>query len=76
MNSKAVRKIQVSGLLALMLFLVATLSATQNNGGAAPATNEASQAATSIPYENLKWQSIVPALGKDSPEITINSRRS
>ena len=70
MNRNAVRQIQVSGLVTLALFLVATLSATQNDGGAAPATNDASQA-TSVPYENLKWQSIVPALGKDSPEITI-----
>jgi quercetin dioxygenase-like cupin family protein len=68
MNSKAVRKTQVSGLVILMLFLVATLSANQNNGGASP--NDASQA-TSIPYESLKWQAIVPALGKDSPEMAI-----
>ena len=63
---KAVRRTQVTGFITLTVFLVATLSASQNSGGAT--LTDASQ---SVPYESLKWQAIVPALGKDSPEIAI-----
>jgi quercetin dioxygenase-like cupin family protein len=70
MNMNAGRKIHIGGFVALTLFLVAASSATQNNGGASPAASDASQA-TSVPYDSLKWQAIVPELGKDSPEIAI-----
>ena len=61
------RRIQTCGLL---LLLVAVLGAAQNNNGDTPATSGASQA-MSARYEDLMWQTMVPELGNDSPQISI-----
>ncbi|GAC1671949.1 MAG: hypothetical protein NVS9B4_27160 [Candidatus Acidiferrum sp.] len=57
-------------LATLLVSIVAALRAAQSNTANIPATADASQA-MSVRYEDLKWQAIVPALGKDSPEISI-----
>jgi len=52
-----------------VLLLVAVLGAAQNNSDGPPATGNASQA-MSARYEDLKWQTMVPELGTDSPQIS------
>src|SRR5438477_268753 len=69
MNPSTRRRIKASGLTSLLL-LVAVLVAAQNNSGSTPATSGASQA-MSARYEDLIWQSMVPDLGNDSPQISI-----
>jgi mannose-6-phosphate isomerase-like protein (cupin superfamily) len=66
MNINRRRRIQTCGLL----LLVAVLSTAQNNSGGAPATSSASEA-MSARYEDLMWQTMVPELGDDSPQISI-----
>jgi quercetin dioxygenase-like cupin family protein len=63
------RRIKACG-VASLLFLVAVLGAAQSNSGGAPATGDASQA-MSARYEDLTWQTMVPELAKDSPQISI-----
>jgi mannose-6-phosphate isomerase-like protein (cupin superfamily) len=56
------RRIQTCGLL---LLLVAALGAAQNN------SDTAASRAMSARYEDLMWQTMVPELGDDSPQISI-----
>lgn len=53
-----------------LLLLVAALGAAQSPKGNVPASGGVSQA-MSARYEDLNWQTIVPELGKDSPQISI-----
>jgi len=63
------RRIKTWRVASLLLF-VAVLCAGQSNSGDAPTTGGASQA-MSTRYEDLKWQTMVPELGNDSPQISI-----
>jgi quercetin dioxygenase-like cupin family protein len=63
------QRIKACGVASLPL-LVAVLGAAQCNSGGAPATGSASQA-MSARYQDLKWQTMVPELGIDSPQISI-----
>jgi quercetin dioxygenase-like cupin family protein len=63
------RRIKTWGVSNLLLF-VAVLCAGQSNSGGAPTNSGASQA-MSTRYEDLKWQTMVPELGNDSPQISI-----
>jgi len=63
------RRIKTWGVSNLLL-LVAVLCAGQSNSGGAPTNSGASQA-MSTRYEDLKWQTMVPELGNDSPQISI-----
>jgi quercetin dioxygenase-like cupin family protein len=56
--------------VASLLLSVAVLGGAQINSGGTPATGNASQA-MSARYEDLKWQTMVPELGNDSPQISI-----
>lgn len=56
--------------VATLLVLVAVLGAAQGNSGGAAATNSASEA-TSVRFEDVKWETMVPELGKDSPQFSI-----
>src|SRR2546428_12084158 len=69
MNMRTQRRIKACGLASLLL-LVAVLGPAQRNSGGNPATGGASQA-MSAPYEDLRWQTMVPELGNDSPQISI-----
>jgi quercetin dioxygenase-like cupin family protein len=66
MSIKMRRGLQACGLL----LVVAVLGTAQNNSGGAPATSSVSQA-MSARYEDLMWQTMVPELGDDSPQISI-----
>ncbi|HXM95009.1 MAG TPA: DUF4437 domain-containing protein [Candidatus Dormibacteraeota bacterium] len=68
MNTNTRQGIKVCGVVILFL-LVAVLRAAQNNTGGTPPTGGAQ--AMSAPYEDLKWQTIVPELGTASPQISI-----
>ena len=69
MNMRTRRRIKTWGVSNLLLF-AAALGAAQSNSGGTPATSGASQA-MSARYEDLKWQTMVPELGNDSPQISI-----
>ncbi len=56
--------------IASLLLLAAVVGTAQNNSRGTPRFGDASQA-MSAPYEDLKWNAIVPELGNDSPEISI-----
>jgi len=56
--------------VASLVLLVALLGAAQSYSGGTPATGGASQAMSSR-YEDLRWQTMVPELGNDSPQISI-----
>lgn len=71
------RRTRARSLASLLLFVtmfvavfVTVLGAAQNRGAGKPASGGASHA-MSARYEDLQWQSIVPELGKDSPQIAI-----
>jgi mannose-6-phosphate isomerase-like protein (cupin superfamily) len=51
--------------------LVAVLSAARSNGGVTPAAAGGSPQAMSARFEDAKWQTMVPELGNDSPQISI-----
>jgi quercetin dioxygenase-like cupin family protein len=68
-NIRKQRRIKACGLASLLL-LIAVLGAAQTNSGGTPATSGASQA-MSARYEDLMWQTMVPELGNDSPQISI-----
>jgi quercetin dioxygenase-like cupin family protein len=63
------RRIKACG-LASLLWLIAALGAAQTDSGGTPATSGASQA-MSARYEDLIWQTMVPELGNNSPQISI-----
>ncbi len=69
MNMSTRRRIEACGVASLLLW-VAGLGAAQGNSSGTPATGGASQA-MSARYEDLKWQTMVPELGNDSPQISI-----
>lgn len=69
MNIRKQRRIKALGLASLLL-LIAVLGAAQTNSGGTPATSGASQA-MSARYEDLMWQTMVPEMGNDSPQISI-----
>ncbi len=64
------RGMQVCSMVTVALLFVAVLSATQTNSSVTSPASDGSQA-LSAPYDSLKWQAMVPELGKDSPEISI-----
>jgi mannose-6-phosphate isomerase-like protein (cupin superfamily) len=66
MSIKVRKRIQTCGLL----LLVAVLGVARNDSGGTTATSDASQA-MSARYEDLIWQTMVPELGDDSPQISI-----
>lgn len=68
MNTNSRRGIKACG-VAILLLLVAVLGAAQSNSGGTPSTGDPQ--AMSASYEDLKWQTIVPELGTDSPQISI-----
>jgi quercetin dioxygenase-like cupin family protein len=70
MNPSARRRIKARGLASLLLLIAAVLCAAQTDSGGTPATSGASQA-MGARYEDLIWQSMVPELGNDSPQISI-----
>ena len=53
-----------------VLSIVSLLCAAQTNSGGTPASGDSSPA-MSARYEDLKWQTMVPELGTDSPQISI-----
>ena len=55
---------------ATLLLLVPLLNAQTKSRDSAPATVGASQP-MSVRFENVKWQTMLPELGKDSPQISI-----
>ncbi len=61
--------IKVCGVASLLL-LVVMLGAAQNTSSGTPAVSGVSQA-MSARYEDLKWQTMVPELGSDSPQISV-----
>ena len=64
------RKI-LSGMMAIWgLCFTLALQAKQSGINAAPTAVDASQA-MNVPFDDLKWQAIVPEMGKDSPEISV-----
>ena len=65
MNVTPQRRIKVCGFASLLLLLVVMLGAAQN-----PATDGSSHA-MSARYEDLKWQTMVPELRNDSPQISV-----
>jgi quercetin dioxygenase-like cupin family protein len=69
MNMSTWQRIKAYG-VASLLFSFAVLGTAQNHSGGTPATGSASQA-MSARYEDLKWQTMVPELGNDSPQISI-----
>jgi mannose-6-phosphate isomerase-like protein (cupin superfamily) len=69
MNGHTRQRIEMGGVATLMLF-AAALGASQSHSDGTPAAGGASQA-MSARYEDLKWQTMVPELGNDSPQISI-----
>jgi mannose-6-phosphate isomerase-like protein (cupin superfamily) len=55
--------------VASLLGLVGMIGAAQNNSGGTPAAG--SSQAMSARFEDLKWQTMFPELGNDSPQISI-----
>jgi quercetin dioxygenase-like cupin family protein len=53
-----------------LLLLVAVVGLAQSNSAGTRATGSGSQA-MSVRYEDLRWQTMVPELGSDSPQISI-----
>ena len=69
MNMSARRRIQAC-VAATLLLLVGVLGAAQSNSGSTPTAGGTAQG-MSARYKDLKWQTMVPELGKDSPQISI-----
>ncbi len=63
------RRIKVFGIASLLLLVAAHAAAHRSIDGA-PAASAASQA-MSARYEDVKWQTMAPDLGNDSPQISI-----
>jgi mannose-6-phosphate isomerase-like protein (cupin superfamily) len=53
-----------------ILFLIVVFTVAQSQSGETAATGSSSQA-MSAKYEDLTWQTMVPELGNDSPQISI-----
>jgi len=64
------QRIKACGLGGLALLWVAVSGGAQDNTGGKPSTGGASHA-VSARYEDLKWLTMVPELGNDSPQISI-----
>jgi quercetin dioxygenase-like cupin family protein len=63
------QKIKAGGVIGLLL-LVVVLGVARSNSGVTPAADGAPQA-MSARFEDVKWQTMVPDLGNDSPQISI-----
>ena len=61
---------RITACAAASFLLLVVARAEEAKSGGAPSTDSASQA-MSVRYEDLKWQTMVPELGNDSPKITI-----
>src|SRR5712692_11830631 len=69
MKMNARKAIQAWGVTGLLL-LVAVIGAARSNSSVTPAAAGSPQA-MSARFEDAKWQTMVPELGNDSPQISI-----
>ena len=70
MSMGARRRIKTPGLCGLALLWVVVMGGAQEHSAGTPSTGSAPQA-MSTRYDELKWSTMIPELGKDSPQISI-----